>query len=59
MEMQQVTADTKARAVGDEVRNYVRDHFVPGSIDSLDELRDAVAAKVWAAILMDRVERTS
>lgn len=57
MEMQETTADTKARKVGDDVRNYVRDRFVPGSLTALDDLRDEVAAKVWAAILMDRAER--
>lgn len=59
MEMQETTADSKARQVGDAIRDYVRDRFVPGSITALDELRDEVAAKVWAVILMDHVERKS
>ncbi len=54
----ETTADTKAMQVGAAVRDYVRDRFVPGSLAALDDLRDEVAAKVWAAILMDRTERS-
>ena len=52
------TADEKAQQVAAEVRDYVRDRFVPGSLSALDELRDEVEAKVWAAILVDRAQRT-
>jgi len=51
------TADEKAQLVGEDIRDYVRDRFVPGSLSALDELRDKVAAEVWAAILVDRAQR--
>jgi hypothetical protein len=37
---------TEARRVGEDVRNYVRDRFTPGSLDSLDHLADFVSQKV-------------
>lgn len=38
--------DMKAKEVAAEVRNFVRDRFTPGSIDSLDQLSEFVQSKV-------------
>lgn len=41
---------TEAKRVGDEVRDYVRDRFVPGDLAQLDRLAEFVQVKVAEAL---------
>jgi hypothetical protein len=43
--------DTTAGMVAQEVRDYVRDHFTPSSLDSLNDLQRLVEQKVTAAFI--------
>lgn len=51
------TAEEQAKKLAREVRDYVRDYFRPGSIDSLNGLEQMVMSKVWTTLVVDRAAR--
>lgn len=55
--MEPADAFKAAKQVALDVRTYARDHFTPGTLESLNELEHEVTVKVFFAIVQDRAHR--